>query len=68
MKSFKQYLEEASYTGNIGMMELAKFYNIATEQEKKELKDLISKKLTKPAWLLVQKKLGVKLVGKEFGN
>lgn len=61
-------IEEASYAGNIGIMELVKFNQIATDAEKKHLKHLISSKKAKEAWKLVQDKLGVKLVGKSFGN
>jgi hypothetical protein len=59
---------EAVYAGNIGMMELIKFYQKSTEAEKKKLKDLIQKKKDKEAWDMVQKKLGVKLMGKEFAT
>jgi predicted kinase len=59
---------EAVYAGNIGMMELIKFYQKSTEAEKKKLKDLIQKKKDKEAWDMVQKKLGVKLMGKEFNE
>lgn len=59
-------LQEAVYSGNIGAMEMIKFFQKSTEQEKKTLKDLIAKKKNKEAWDMVQKKLGVKLMGKEF--
>lgn len=61
-------LEEASYPGNIGIMELIKFNQVATDAEKKHLKHLISTKKAKEAWKLVQDKLGVQLVGKSFEN
>lgn len=61
-------IEEASYEGNVGIMELVKFNQVATDAEKKLLKHLISSKKAKEAWQLVQNKLGVKLVGKSFGN
>jgi hypothetical protein len=59
-------LHEAVYSGNIGAMEMVKFFQKSTEQEKKALKDLIAKKKNGEAWEMVQKKLGVKLMGKEF--
>ncbi len=57
---------EASYPGNIGMMELHKFFSKATDFEKKLLKDLIEKKDFSRAWALIQGLTGVKLQGKEF--
>lgn len=57
---------EASYPGNIGMIELHKFFSKATDFEKKLLKDLIEKKDFSRAWALVQGITGVKLHGKEF--
>ena len=62
------YVQEASYAGNIGMMELAKFYMKANDSEKKKLQDLIKKEMFKQAWKMVQDKTGVKLVGKEFNE
>ena len=66
--SIPLYVQEAAYEGNIGMMELAKFYMKANENEKKKLQDLIKKQMFKDAWKLVQTKTGVKLVGKEFAT
>ena len=60
------YVQEAAYAGNIGMMELVKFYQKCTESEKKHLQDLIKKGMAKEAWKLVQDKTGTQLVGKEF--
>jgi predicted chitinase len=57
---------EASYPGNIGMMELHKFFSKATDFEKNLLKDLIEKKDFSRAWALIQGITGVKLQGKEF--
>jgi putative chitinase len=57
---------EAAYQGNIGAMETAKFFQIATPQDKKLLKTLIEKGNYKLAWTLIQKVTGVKLKGKEF--
>jgi hypothetical protein len=54
-------LSEASYPGNIGMMEMFKFYQIASEEDKKQMKELISKKLFDAAWQLLQKVTGVNL-------
>ncbi len=58
---FKEYIEEASYEGNIGIMELVKFYETASKDEVAELKSLMAKKRFKEAWEYFQKVLGVKL-------
>jgi predicted chitinase len=57
---------EASYPGNIGAMELAKFFKIAGPKEKDLLKALINRKDYSRAWALVQGLTGVKLQGREF--
>jgi len=57
---------EASYPGNIGAMELAKFFRVAKDDDKKLLKDLISKGKKGLAWRLIQDVTGVKLQGREF--
>jgi FMN phosphatase YigB (HAD superfamily) len=57
---------EASYAGNIGAMEMAKFFQTATDQQKKILKDLIASGKRGLAWKLIQDVTGVKLQGKEF--
>jgi hypothetical protein len=59
-------MNEAAYAGNLGFMEIAKFYQKATDEEKKKLQELISNKQEKQAWKMVQNKVGIKLVGKEF--
>lgn len=57
---------EASYPGNLGMMELAKFFQIADDTKKKLFQELLQKGKKGLAWKLVQDTLGVKLQGKEF--
>jgi len=59
---------EASYPGNIGMMELAKFFNIANDEQKTLFKQLLEKGKKGLAWTLVQDIVGVKLQGAEFGE
>lgn len=71
MKTLTEYIEHAdlcelAYQGNIGIMELIKFNQMATPQQKNELKKMIGSKLTSDAWKLIQDVTGVKLVGKEF--
>lgn len=56
-------LFEASYSGNIGVMELIKFYNKAPSHVIKQVKDHIANKKNKEAWDIVQDHLGVKLHG-----
>lgn len=66
MKIKEVVVREASYPGNIGMMELHKFFSKANDFEKKLLKDLIEKRNYSRAWALIQGVTGVKLQGKEF--
>jgi hypothetical protein len=56
-----EQLSEASYVGNIGMMELVKFYSKASPKDKSMLQSLILHKKNKEAWSLVQDVTGVKL-------
>jgi hypothetical protein len=60
MLRFKE-LCEASYAGNIGIMELVKFHKIATPDQKKKLQSHIDNKRHKEAWNFIQKTTGVKL-------
>ncbi len=57
---------EASYPGNIGMMELAKFFQMAEPDEKDQFKKLLELGKKGLAWKLVQDIVGVKLQGDEF--
>lgn len=61
--NFKYFLSlaEASYEGNIGMMEMFKFYQKATTEEKAKMKSLINAGKTDEAWELLQHVTGVKL-------
>jgi len=54
-------LKEASYAGNIGIMELIKFKSKATPEQKKKFDELLAKKKNKEVWALVQNVTGVKL-------
>ena len=38
MKSFKSLLIEASYAGNLGLMELLKFHQMATREQSNQIK------------------------------
>ena len=57
---------EASYPGNIGMMELAKFFQIANPEQKQLFKQLLEKGKKGLAWKLIQDITNTKLQGKEF--
>ena len=61
-------LREAAYKGNIGMMELFRFQQMATPEQREKLQSLISRKLINAAWKLIEKVTGIELVGKEFGH
>jgi len=54
-------IDEAAYEGNIGMMEMFKFYQIADQNTKDLMKKLISQGKNKEAWELLQKVVGIKL-------
>jgi hypothetical protein len=60
-KILHEQLSEASYAGNIGIMELIKFYNKATPDLISKVKGLIAKKKNKEAWEIIQQTTGVKL-------
>jgi hypothetical protein len=57
---------EASYPGNIGMMELAKFFQIADAEQKQLFNQLLEKGKKGLAWKLIQDITNTKLQGKEF--
>lgn len=57
---------EASYPGNLGMMELAKFFQIADDKQKDLFKQFLEKGKKGLAWKLVQDITNTKLQGKEF--
>jgi hypothetical protein len=59
---------EASYPGNIGIMELTKFFKIATPEQQDMFKKLVSTGEKKLAWFLIQRVTGVKLQGDEFNE
>jgi hypothetical protein len=59
---------EATYPGNIGMMEVSKFFNIATPEEKIKFKQLKDAGETSKAWRLIQQVISVKLQGNEFAE
>ena len=55
MMTFREYLVlEAKYRGNIGMMVMARFFQVATAEEKARLKKLIADGKQEEAWKLLQ--------------
>lgn len=73
MISFFQFLiREASYKGNLGFIELYQFLERAKKENPelyKKVQALIARgNASQEVWRIVQDFLGVKLVGKEFGN
>ena len=52
---------EASYPGNMGAMEMVRFYQIATREQEREMEKLLNRNKIKKAWSLLQKVTGVKL-------
>jgi hypothetical protein len=50
-----------SYPGNLGMMEMVKFYKVATPEQKKTMQHHLDKKEFSQAWELLQSVTGVKL-------
>ena len=60
--SFKDYLAfEAAYPGNVGAMEMFKFYQVATAQQKQLMAKLIQDKLFDKAWELLKQVTNVAL-------
>jgi hypothetical protein len=58
-------MSEAAYKGNIGAMEMMKFFQVATPQEKEKLKKLIADKNQSAAWKMIQDVTGMKLMGED---
>jgi len=61
IKQTLKQLDEAAYSGNIGVMELFKFHQKASQKQKDVLQSHIKSKKHKEAWKLVQDVTGVKL-------
>ena len=61
IKQTLKQLDEAAYSGNIGVMELFKFHQKASQKQKDVLQSHIKNKKHKEAWKLVQDVTGVKL-------
>lgn len=61
--NFKLFLSlhEASYAGNIGIMEMVKFHRMATPEQKANLATLLKAGKQEEAWEFLQTVTGVKL-------
>jgi hypothetical protein len=64
----EEALMELGYEGNIGAMEMVKFFKMADPRQKQILNQLIKEKEFQRAWALIQGVTGDKLVGKEFSE
>jgi hypothetical protein len=63
---WEELYTEASYPGNLGAMEMAKFFMTASPEQKAMMKKLIELGEVKRALSLLQRVTGVKLQGKEY--
>lgn len=61
MKIDEVVLNELDYPGNIGMMEMAKFYQVASPEQKMLMKKLIAENKIDQAWELLQQVSGMRL-------
>lgn len=68
MKTFKTLIIEASYAGNLGLMELLKLHQLATKEQSDKVKELIAKNQHIDAWAIVQNVSGTRLQGKQFNE
>jgi hypothetical protein len=78
----KEFLSEVKYKGNIGAMEVFRFYQIADEKQKLRFKRLLKQldaakaskdkktvsSLRQSAWEYIQNVTGMRLQGKGFTN
>jgi hypothetical protein len=56
-------MKEAVYANNAGVMEVFKFFKVASDEQKNEFDRLLNSGNERGAWGLVQKVLGVELQG-----
>ena len=56
-------MKEAVYANNAGIMEVFKFFNVATDEQKKQFDDLVNSGNQNAALKLVEKVLGIKFQG-----
>lgn len=65
MIKLKTLLSELSYAGNLGVIELVTFYDLASKSQAVMLQNLIDAKKWKKAWALVQKVTKTQLMNVE---
>ena len=68
MKTFKEFIIEASYVGNLGLIELVIFHQLATKQQSDEVKQLISNGQHSATWRIVQDVTNTHLHGDQFNE
>jgi hypothetical protein len=56
-------LSELIYNNNAGVMEIGKFFNVATQEQEDTLLDLMKNVKTKEAWNFIENVLGIKFQG-----
>ncbi|NDI17715.1 MAG: hypothetical protein EBY83_07110 [Verrucomicrobia bacterium] len=56
-------LTELIYDNNAGVMEIAKFFNVATPEQEDKLLNLMNNNKTKAAWNFIEEVLGIKFQG-----
>lgn len=57
----KDILNETSYPGNIGAMEVFKFYQTASEDQRQNFEELLDRKEYDIAWKMIQNVTGIRL-------
>lgn len=65
MIKLKDLVTELSYAGNLGVMELIHFYDLASKSQSAMLQNFIDAKKWKKAWALIQQVTKTKLAGME---
>ena len=58
----------ARYKGNLGLMEMFKFYEIATDEQKEHMEKLIYSGQNPAAWEYLQKVTGMELEPVDWGE
>jgi len=56
-------LTELIYDNNAGVMEIAKFFKVATPEQEDKLLNLMNNNKTKAAWNFIEEVLGIKFQG-----
>lgn len=68
LKTTPEFVAEAIYDGNAGIMEIAEFFQVANDAIIKEFDEYMKRGQTVLGWLLIQDTLGKKLIGDVFGT